>query len=204
MPKQTSPREAQLRLRVAQEAARLMLETGIRDFAQAKRKASARLGLATGHPLPSNREIEEALAGYQRLFRSESQPRRLRELRETASRAMELLGAFLPRLVGPVLAGTADEHSPVHIHLFADTPEEVGIFLMEHRIPYELDERVVRPSPGQTKRFPLFRFLAGQDVVELTVFPVAGLRQAPLSPVDGRPMERADIKTVRSLLSETN
>lgn len=187
-----------LRQRVAQEAARLMVEQGIRDFSLAKRKAAERVGATQRQLLPENEEIEEALAEYLRIFYPESQPQRLRHLRETALRAMKLLQTFEPRLVGPTLKGTADQHSPVNLHLFAHQPEEVSWFLMEQRIPHDTSER---RYPGKPQpHYPLFSFMAGDVQVELTVFPIDGLRQAPKSPVDGRPIKRADIETVRKLL----
>ena len=60
------------RLRIAQEAARLMSEHGIRDFHHAKRKAAERLGIADTQSLPRNAEIEQALREHQRLFLANS------------------------------------------------------------------------------------------------------------------------------------
>lgn len=196
------PRDEQRRQCVAQEAARLMVEDGILDFALAKRKAAARLGVADHRDLPSNQEIEQSVIAHQRLFHADSQPRCLRRLREAALQAMGLLKAFEPRLVGPVLSGTAGIHSPVNLHLFADTPEELGFFLAGRHIPYELDERSLRMEANGWKHFPLYRFIAGETAMELTVFPAGGPRAAPLSPVDGRPMRRASIDVVRALLEE--
>ena len=51
-----------LRRAIAQEAARIMAEHGIRDFYVAKRKAAERYGVFEGGLLPKNIEIEEALA----------------------------------------------------------------------------------------------------------------------------------------------
>ena len=99
-----------LRIRIAQEAARLISESGIRDYALAKRKAADQLQVSDLGQLPRNDEIEEALYQYQRLFRFDEQPRRLRYLRTVALRAMEFLAAFEPHLVGTVLRGTADQH----------------------------------------------------------------------------------------------
>lgn len=178
-----------------------MADEGVRDFATAKRKAAERLGLPTNRHLPTNVEIEEALVAHQRLFRSDSQPAHLRRLRETARQAMQMLAGFQPRLVGPVLAGTADTHSPVNLHLFAETPEQVNLFLMERHIPHEWDERVLRLSADRQERYPMCRLLAGDVAVEMTVFPLKGLRQAPLSPVDGKPMRRAAIAAVEQLLA---
>ena len=40
------------------------------------------------------------------------------------------------------------------------------------------------------------------SAIEATVFPVDGVRQAPISPIDGRPMRRADAQAVRELLED--
>jgi len=190
----------QLRQRIAQEAARIMAEQGIRDFSQAKRKAAERIGVAENSQLPSNEEIESALAEHLRIFHGESQPYRLKQLRETALRAMQLLDRFQPRLVGPTLKGTADAHSPVNLHLFASQPEEVSWYLLEQNIPHETGERRYRGKPPLS--YPMYSFIAGDVVVELTVFPLDGIRHAPPSPVDGRPIKRVNIEAVRRLLAE--
>ena len=61
-------RTRERRHRLAHEAAKLMAEGGIRDYHQAKLKAAARLGIHDDASLPRNREIEDALREYQRLF----------------------------------------------------------------------------------------------------------------------------------------
>lgn len=198
----STSRDRQMRQRIAQEAARIMAEEGICDYFMAKRKAADRLGAADTQNMPRNTEVEEALHEYQRLFKSATQPRRLRELRETALRAMQLLVQFNPRLVGAVASGTAGEHSDVSLHLFANSPEEVVLFLMEKRIPHEPAERRLRLSNDAAAVFPVYRFLAGDTVIDLTVFPVDGVRQAPRSPVDGRPMQRVSIGALQELIAE--
>ena len=45
----------------------------MRDFHQAKLKAASRLGIHDDASLPRNREIEDALREYQRLFVGEAQ-----------------------------------------------------------------------------------------------------------------------------------
>ena len=198
----SGPEGERLRLLVAEEAARIMHEQGVRDYGLAKRKAAARLGLPPGgRGLPRNREIEAALAAYRRLF-DEDHEARLRRLRRVAAETMRLLAEFEPRLVGSVLSGTAGEHSDVNLHLFADAPERVALFLAERHIPYEEGERRLRPAAGRDPcSYPAFRFVAGEVAVELTVFPFDGLRQAPCSPVDGRPMRRAGLAAVEALLT---
>jgi hypothetical protein len=113
-------RTREVRVRIAQEAARLMSEHGIRDHGQAKRKAAERLGIRDEAAMPRNAEIDEALREFQRLFRGDVQPRVLHERREAAREAMRFFARFEPRLVGAVLDGTADEHSAVTLHLHSD------------------------------------------------------------------------------------
>ena len=108
-------RTRERRHRLAHEAARLMAESGIRDYHQAKLKAAERLGIHDDASLPRNREIEEALREYQRLFTGEAHAAALRARREAALRALEFFAGFDARLVGPVLDGTADTHAPVWV-----------------------------------------------------------------------------------------
>ncbi len=193
-------RNQEIRRRIAVEAARLMAEECVTSYFSAKQKAVLRLGLDSKSNLPDNAQIEEALAEHQRLFAGEAGLATLSRLRQTAIKAMRRFEKFNPRLVGPILAGTASEHSDVMIHLFADTAEEVGLFLFDERIPFEED--IKRTSSKNKKmEYPVFRFLAGETTIELTVFPIDGIRQAPPSPVDGRPMQRATIAVVEQLLS---
>src|SRR3546814_1580960 len=101
-----------------------MAEGGIRDYHQAKLKAADRLGIHDDASLPRNREIEDALREYQRLFVGQSHAAGVRIRREAAMRALEFLARFDPRLVGSVLDGTADANSPVALHLHSDRSEE--------------------------------------------------------------------------------
>ena len=47
---------------------------------------------------------------------------------------------------------------------------------------------------------PALRFEANGRTVDATVFPIDGIRQSPYSPVDGRPMKRADAREVSELV----
>ncbi len=202
MPARTNMRSIEVRERIAKEAARLMCEAGIGEFQLAKRKALQRLRIPDQRNLPSTEEIESAVSEYQRLFRAHSQPQRLTELRRTAVRAMRFLKRFQPRLVGAVLSGTADAHSGVCLHLFAETAEEVGLFLLDNGIPHEHGERAMRIASDGTQRLPTCRFMADDVAVELVVFAERARRRVPLSPVDGRPMQRAALQAVEALAGE--
>ncbi len=134
-----------LRRALAQEAARLMAEHGIRDFLVAKRKAAERFGVVDGAAmLPKNSEIESALAEYQRLFGGASHLEALHAQRHAALSAMRYLREFSPRLVGAVLSGTATLHTEVQLHLFADRVESVALKLLDAGIPHEVTEKRVK------------------------------------------------------------
>ena len=189
-----------LRARIAFEAARLISESGMRDYAQAKRKAAMRLGVGAESALPNNVEIEEALREYQRLFHAADQPRRLRALREAAVEAMHFFAPFEPRLVGAVLDGTADAHSAVCLHLFSDDPDAPVRLLDEHGIGHETESRRLRFDKDDETDFPVLQFAVDDIAIDATVFTYDGLRRAPLDRIAGRPMQRATLAAVKQLL----
>lgn len=197
---QTRTRER--RHRLAHEAARLMAEGGIRDFHQAKLKAASRLGIFDDASLPRNREIEDALREYQRLFLGDAHASDLRTRREAALRALEFFADFDARLVGPVLDGTADGNSPVTLHLYSDDADAVPRFLDEHRIPIEARTRHLRLDRNREADVPVWLFSAENLTFDLTVLPADALRQAPLSGIDERPMKRASAAQLSALLAD--
>ena len=194
-------RSHQLRRRVALEAARLICEHGMRDYQMAKRKAAQHVGVSDEGYLPRNREIEEALREHQRLFRADAQPRALQARRESARDAMRFLARFEPRLVGAVLDGTADTHSPVCLHVFDDSPEAVADFLHERGIEFEARARTLRVDRERSAEFPVLSFNADGVAINVTVFPRDALRQAPLDRIDERPQQRASLAAVDALLA---
>jgi len=200
MSRRPNPRADLLRQAVAEEAARVMREQGIDDFLLAKRKAAERLGVTDASILPRNTEIEAALVAHQRLFGADRHETELAAMRRSALEAMRLMSDFQPRLVGPVLNGTASAHSEINLHLFTDSPEAVSIRLEERGVPHEVLERRLRYERDRVVSYPALRFVAGRQTVDAVVFPLDGIRQAPSSPVDGKPMRRASAAEVEALL----
>lgn len=185
---------------VAQEAARIIVNHGVRDYRVAKQKAADRLGMNGRGSLPGNAEIEAAVADHLQIFGGESHTDLLRLMRTAALSAMELLAAFSPRLVGPVLVGTADDNSAVNLHVFADSPEVVAMEIGDMGIPFRSYERRLKSRRGQIEMYAGFEFSHGSETIQATVFPVDGIRQAPMSPIDGKPMRRVDTDAVQELL----
>lgn len=187
---------------LAQEAARIIVEQGIHDFGAAKTKAAERLGLSARGSLPGNSEIEQALSEHLLIFHGDSHSLLLQKLRSAALSAMDVLSTFEPRLVGSVLSGTAGNHSTVNLHVFSDSIEQIADRLLLKKIPNKLYERRLKSRRGQAETYAGYRFMHQDASIEATVFPFNGLRQAPISSIDGKPMRRADSRTVQALLAE--
>ncbi len=190
----------QLRYHLSQEAARIMADEGVSDYQAAKRKAALRLNLPDSQRLPSNREVEAALRRHLELFHGARLDKRLRRLRTLAHDAMRFLADYAPLLTGPVLSGTATAFSPIQIHVRADNPEDIALLLQSHCIPYDQLDKRLRYGGERYRSVPAYAFRAEDATVEVCVFSPAARREAPLSPVDGQPMPRANLAHVALLL----
>jgi hypothetical protein len=189
------------RERLAHEAARVMVESGIEDFGLAKRKAAERLGVRGAGALPTNAEIQLCLAERLRIFEPEDTQGRLENLRRVAADVMLELEPFAPRLVGAVLAGTVTIASGVELHVFADAPELVAARLERSGTPVRDCQRRYRLDAATTVQRPGFCFERDGEEIEVFVFPERSAHHAPLSPVDRKPMRRAARAAVLALLA---
>jgi hypothetical protein len=178
-----------------------MATEGQRNYAAAKRKAAERIGVSPRTALPSNKEVEHQLRAYQGFFGGDAHAQHLQHLRETAVTVMRRLDDFCPRLVGPVLDGTADSHSRISLHLFHDPPEEVLFHLQGLGVGFHEEQRRIRWHDGTHRTIQLLVTEVSGISVELALFGSIDLRQAPPSPVDGRPQRRARLYEVESLLA---
>ena len=192
----------QVRRMVAAEAARIMATEAQSSFRIAKQKAAHRLGAGAETALPSNVEVERALRDYQAFYGGEKHLDHLIGLRCAALRAMRLLEPFHPRLVGPVLDGTADEYARVMLHVFNDPPDAVAVHLLDKGLDFSSEQRRIRWHDGGYRLVPLLVVHSRDTEIELALFACVDLRQAPPSPIDGRPLKRAPMTEVECLLAE--
>lgn len=201
MAKQSARRGGQrLRQKVVVEAARIMATEGQRNFLLAKQKAARRLGLSDRQGLPSNTEVELALREWQAVYGGEDLAEIQTTLRSVAADTMRWLAAFSPRLVGPVLAGTADEFSSICLHVFLDDPDEMVHFCMEHGVDFQQKRRRIRWHDDLYRDIDVLVIERHGAVIELMLMVGADARQAPPCPVDGRPQLRANVAEVDALL----
>ena len=198
-----------LRQLIAQQAARMMAEDGIHDYAYAKKKAGRQLGVSENSVLPTNAEIEDEIRLYHEIYNADEQPQELAKLRQAALLTMQLFERFNPHLTGSVLDGTAGKFAQTNIHLFADSAKEVEMFLLNQQIPYESSEKAYRISdkPSKEKKekvrktVPIFTLETELGLQKLSVFDVDDMRVAVKRAGDGSNAERLDIAGVQAILN---
>lgn len=190
-----------LRAEIAAAAARMIAEDGA-DYSSAKRKAARQiLGNAkvSGNFLPDNAQIEQEVRIYQEIFFGDSQPARLLHLRKMALRMMLELARFNPYLTGAALNGTASEHSDIYLQLFAESPKDVQIYLLNKNMQFEVSETPHFKSgrePVET-----VSFMWENEGFHLVLYELDDLRGA-VKAGSARGPERAGTDAVRLLIDE--
>ena len=187
-------RDAQDRARIAQTAARLIIEHGLTDWSLARRKAARELNLSEREALPDDGEIETALAEHQALFGGEEHVEQLRAQREEALEWLHLLAEFRPALVGGVAAGWASEHSDIRLQLVADDAKPVELTLINAGVDYRLPPPRRADGPAE--------LIVDTDVgqVRLVVRTEAERRQRPQRNAQGNPVVRLTAAALEALL----
>jgi len=190
-----------LRQELAFEAARILATEGQRNYRNAKEKAASRLGLAGRTSMPSNSEIEDELKRYQALHGGESHASDLTEMRRAALEAMKFFSRFRPKLVGPVLEGTADRHSRISLHVFCDNAEEVVTFLLSRNIQFGQETRRIRWHDDSYRELELIVIEADGQCFELGMMTGSAWKQPPPDPVDGRAQRRAGAGEIERMIA---
>jgi len=184
-----------MREQLAHNAARLMAEDGITDYAFAKRKAAKQMGATDTHHLPSNQEVDDALHSYRALYQHDSHPTILRQLRNEALAAMRLLEPFQPYLTGSVLSGTAGERSDINLMLFSDDAKAVLLFLLKHNLEFEDGEWRVRVG-GHEETVPSYTLTSESGTqIHIIVLPENARHSG-----SRHPETHADIAAMETLL----
>jgi len=185
-----------MREQLAHQAAKLIAEDGITDFALAKHKAARQLGASDTQHLPSNQEIEQALHSYRALYQHDSHPGILNQLRRAALAAMQRLAIFNPYLTGSVLSGTAGVNSDINLMLFSDDAKAVLLFLLKHKLEFEDGEWRVRLN-GREETVPSYTLTGDSGIqTHIIVLPENARHSG-----SRYPDTHADIAAVEALLA---
>jgi hypothetical protein len=201
MTRDPSGKHTNLRERIAYLAARIMAEDGIDDFGYAKRKAARQAGAPDARAMPDNEEVEQALVTYRQLYQKGRHESVLARLRQQALEVMRRLARFNPHLTGPVLSGVASKYSDIDLQLFADSAKEVEVFLLNQGIRYRASQQKLHLNQTETV-VPIYSFDYENTEVRLMVFDARDLRYTIRTRALGRPLERAAMTAVETLLIE--
>ena len=189
-----------LRESIANAAARLMVEDGIEDYAQAKRKAARQIGATDARQMPTNEEIDAALTVYRELFQR-GHSTQLRELRELALTVMQEFAAFNPYLTGSVLRGSAGKYADIQLQLFCDNAKSVEHYLLGKGIQYRSAESRLYAGDMVVMAPVLIFEREGYDVY-LTLLAPRDLRLPLKTTPAGKPIERARADAVELLIAD--
>jgi hypothetical protein len=179
----------------------MIAEDGV-DYGTAKRKAARQIvgeSRARGDIMPDNAQVEDEVRIYNALFFADTQPARLLHLRQLAQRLMTDLQEFSPYLTGAILNGTAGEHSDIHLQLFADSPKDVEIWLLNKNVQFEVSEsdhfKGRHFEPVET-----VSFMWHHEGVHLALYQTDDLRGAARA--QGTRSERADLHALSRLIEK--
>lgn len=113
---------ADLKCRVAREAATLLYFGAEKEYRQAKVRAAETLGTPF---LPSNLDIALELDKISEENEGANRKERLIEMRKEALKIMKLLDAYCPVLIGSVWRGTIKQGSDIDVAVYADETEMI-------------------------------------------------------------------------------
>ena len=185
---------------LAQESAKIIISQGIENFSDAKNKAAEKLNIENLGCLPSNYEIEKSLKEHYQLFVPATHTDYIKLMRETAIEIMNLFIDFQAYVVGPVVSGTASSSSSINIHLGSEDVYDVTKILDKNEMKYKFFDKKIKFNKKVNKVFCGLSLLYRNVVVEIVIFNSRDIKQCPLSRIDGKPIKRLKINSLKKLL----
>ena len=185
---------------LAHESAKIIVSQGIGNFSDAKTKAAKKLNIENLGCLPSNYEIEKSLKEHYQLFVPETHADYIKLMREAAIEIMNLFIEFQAYVVGPVVSGTASSSSSINIHLGSEDIYDVTQILDKNEMKYKFFDKKIKFNKKVNKVFCGLSLLYRKMVVEIVIFNSKDIKQRPLSRIDGRPIKRLKINSLKMLL----
>tara|TARA_B100000927_G_scaffold262316_1_gene233133 strand:+ start:191 stop:796 length:606 start_codon:yes stop_codon:yes gene_type:complete len=185
---------------LAQESAKIIVSQGIENFSAAKNKAAKNLNIENLGCLPSNYEIEKCLKEHYQLFIPVTHTEYIELMRSTAIEIMDLFVDFQAYVVGPVVSGTASSSSSINIHLGSEDIYNVTQILDKNEIKYKFFDKKIKFNKKVNKVFCGLSLLYGNMIIEIVIFNSRDIKQRPLSRIDGKPIKRLKISSLKKLI----
>ena len=160
-------RSADIRKRVAREAAALLYTSQEKEYKQAKKRAIQTLGVRV---LPSNFEVAKELDTIAEEREGQSRQERLLQMRRAALEIMKFLTDFHPKLIGSVWRGTARQNSDIDIVTFSSAPETVLAQLQKSNFGVAKTEWLSVTKAGKKESsFHIYLVLPSRNEAEVVV-----------------------------------
>ena len=134
---------------VANLAAQMIMEEGIKDYLFAKKKAAKSLGFNENTSLPTNSQIDKAIDDFNKIFNSNIDIEFLQQLKTQALEVMHIFKNFKPHLMNQLSQGIIPKFPEIKINLFADNLKDIEYVLLNSEMSYDFKEVKMNSKEGK-------------------------------------------------------
>jgi hypothetical protein len=138
-----------IKVSVANLAAQLIMEEGIKDYLFAKKKAAKSLGLNENVNLPTNSQIDKAIDDFNKIFNPNIDIEFLQQFKNQALEVMNIFKNFKPHLMNQLSQGIIPKFPEIKINLFADNLKDVEYVLLNSELSYDFKEVKMNAKEGK-------------------------------------------------------
>ena len=138
-----------IKISVANLAAQLIMEEGIKDYLFAKKKAARSLGLNENVSLPTNSQIDKAIDEFNKIFNPNIDIEFLELFKTQALEIMSIFKNFKPHLMNQLSQGIIPKFPEIKINLFADNLKDVEYVLLNSELSYDFKEIKMNAKEGK-------------------------------------------------------
>ena len=138
-----------IKISVANLAAQLIMENGIKDYLYAKKKAAKSLGINENANLPTNSQIDKAIDEFNKIFNPNIDIEFLQQFKTQALELMSIFKNFKPHLMDQLSQGIIPKFPEIKINLFADNLKDVEYVLLNSELSYDFKEVKMNAKGGK-------------------------------------------------------
>ena len=138
-----------MKVSVANLAAQMIMEEGIKDYLFAKKKAAKSLGLNEKASLPTNSQIDKAIDDFNKIFNPNIDIEFLQQFKTQALEIMIIFKNFKPHLMNQLSEGILPKFPEIKINLFADNLKDVEYVLLNSELSYDFKEVKMNNKVGK-------------------------------------------------------
>ncbi|MFK5893212.1 MAG: hypothetical protein QM504_08335 [Pseudomonadota bacterium] len=174
---------------IAIKAAQLLYETGSSNFTFAIKKSAKQLDVNNSKLFPKQNEVLKELKMLQGLYDSTQESEFFKQFWfDSALKLVKKLQVFEPHLVDPLSNSLLNPDTPIDLHFFKSTVEELAIFLIDQKINYQLKEMKLLLSRQKLTNISYFESYIKHIRIRLFVFDMNKPAIRPINSIDQKPV----------------